>query len=299
MGKIGYYIALPAIYLLALLPFPLLYLFSDFLYLLLYRVAGYRKKVVLQNLRRSFPEKSGAEIKQICNRFYHHLCDMFLESFKMLTASRSTMLRRCSIRPEALALLNSFADKNQSIVLAASHLGNWEWAFCTTLSIASRQQLYPVYKPLQNQDFNRLVVRMRQRFGAILIPMRDTYNTIAEKKDTTSIILLAADQAANPQKGYWNTFLHQDTATFTGIENLARQHNYPVVYMSVRKMKRGYYELDIQLLAADPSITTPGQILEAYTRHLEKDIIAQPHTWLWSHKRWKHTRPQEAPNGSA
>jgi Kdo2-lipid IVA lauroyltransferase/acyltransferase len=166
LAKLSYWIALPFIYLLSLLPFPALYLLSDFFFLLLYYVVGYRKKVVYTNLRNSFPDKSEAEIAAIQKRFFRYFCDLFLETFKTLTISRASMLKHCSMDPAAEKLFNDFAAENKSIIIVMGHMGNWEWAG-NTFSLKCKHQLYVIYHPLANQHFNSLIIKMRTRFGRI------------------------------------------------------------------------------------------------------------------------------------
>lgn len=289
MSAFFYYLLLPLIYLLSALPFWLLYIKSDFFYLLIYRVFGYRKKVVIGNLRHAFPEKSEAELQSICKKFYKHLCDLFLETFKTLTISKKSMLRHCKFSPEAKALFDQMAANKQNIILAMGHQGNWEWAG-NTFSLECKQQLYVIYHPLTNKHFNGLIYKMRTRFNTKLIAMRDTYKDMVANKNELNATAFIADQTPQPNNAYWTTFLNQDTPVFLGTEKIAKKLNYPVVYAQVKKVKRGYYEIFAEMLVAEPKNTGDGEISELYTRRLEKDIIAQPETWLWSHRRWKHKR---------
>ncbi|XZF14589.1 lysophospholipid acyltransferase family protein [Chitinophagaceae bacterium MMS25-I14] len=293
MSAVLYYIALPFIYLVSAMPFPLLYIVSDGFYLLIYRLLGYRKKVVITNLRNAFPEKTEQEIQLICKKFYHHLCDLFLETFKTLTISRKAMLRHCSFSPEAKALFDRLAAEKKSIILAMGHQGNWEWAG-NSFSMVCRQQLYVIYHPLTNKNFNGLIYKMRTRFSTKLIAMRDTYKDMVANKNEVNATAFIADQTPQPGNAYWTTFLNQDTPVFQGTEKIARKLNYPVVYAQVRKVKRGHYEIFAEMLVEEPKQTSDGEISELYTRRLEKDVIALPHTWLWSHRRWKHKRPVAA-----
>ncbi|PZF71748.1 lysophospholipid acyltransferase family protein [Taibaiella soli] len=289
MSAFFYYLLLPFIYLLSAVPFGLLYIKSDFFYFLIYRVFGYRKKVVIGNLRNAFPEKSEAELQLICKKFYRHLCDLFLETFKTLTISKKAMLRHCKFNPEAKALFDQLAADKQNIILAMGHQGNWEWAG-NTFSLECKQQLYVIYHPLTNKKFNGLIYKMRTRFSTKLIAMRDTYKDMVANKNELNATAFIADQTPQPNNAYWTTFLNQDTPVFLGTEKIAKKLNYPVVYAQVKKIKRGYYEIFAEMLVAEPKNTAEGEISERYTRRLEKDIIAQPETWLWSHRRWKHKR---------
>ncbi|MBV8251555.1 MAG: lysophospholipid acyltransferase family protein [Chitinophaga sp.] len=290
MPTIVYYLLLPLIYALSLLPFPLLYLLSDGVYALLYYGIGYRKKVVMQNLRNAFPDKSEAELKRICKDFYHYLCDLFLETFKTLTISKASMVKHCSFTPETVALFNQLAAEKKSVILVMGHKGNWEWAG-NTFSILCQQQLYVIYHPLANKHFNGLMYRMRTRFGTKLIAMQDTFRQIVQNRGEVNATAFIADQAPQPDTAHWLRFLHQDTPVFKGTEKIAQKMNYPVVYVTVQRLKRGYYTVSAEILTATPSDEKDGNITVAHTRKLEEDIVSQPATWLWSHKRWKHKRP--------
>lgn len=286
-----YYLVLPFIYLISLLPFALFYGVCDFMFVLLYYVTGYRKKVVLQNLRNSFPEKSEKEIRAISRRFYRYFCDLLLETFKTLTISREAAIRRCKLQPEALALFNRYAAENRSIMIVMGHYGNWEWAG-NTFSLQGRHHLYVVYHPLSNKYFNGLIYRMRTRFGTGLIAMKDTFRDMVAHKSELDATAFIADQTPAPNSAYWTTFLNQDTPVFQGTEKIARKMNYPVVYVCVQRVKRGYYEISARTLFEEPSKTADGEITAAHTKALEADICAQPEYWLWSHRRWKHRRPE-------
>jgi KDO2-lipid IV(A) lauroyltransferase len=286
---ISYYVALPFIYLLSLLPFRLLYLLSDVFFLFLYHVVGYRKKVVFQNLKNSFPEKSDAELNAISKSFYRYFCDLFLETFKTLTISRPSMLKHCSMDPAALALFERFAAAGQSLIIVMGHKGNWEWAG-NTFSLCCRHQLYVIYHPLSNPPFNKLVVKMRTRFGTKLIVMKDTFRDMVQNRNELNATAFIADQAPSPDKAWWMSFLNQDTPVFMGTEKIALKMKYPIVYVSVKKIKRGYYTLTADTLKTPPYVTSEGEITEAHTQRLENDIIEQPETWLWTHRRWKHKR---------
>ena len=289
MSAIPYYLTLPFIYLVSLLPFPLLYLVSDGLYVVLYYIVGYRKTIVLTNLRNAFPNKSDAEIHKIRKDYYHYLCDLFLETFKTLTISKEDMVKHCSFDPEGLAIFAKYAEKKQSLVLVMGHWGNWEWGG-SSYSILCKSQLYVIYHPLHNENFNKLIYNMRSRFGTKLIAMRDTIREMLRLRAEVNVTAFIADQTPPPEGAYWTTFMNQDTPVFIGTEKIARKMNYPVVYARVKRMKRGYYRIFIETLVEESAKTKEGEISEMHTRVLEKDIIAQPEIWLWSHRRWKHKR---------
>lgn len=200
------------------------------------------------------------------------------------------MLKHCSFSPEAKALFDQLAADKKSIILAMGHQGNWEWAG-NSFSLVCNQQLYVIYHPLSNKYFNGLIYRMRTRFSTKLIAMRDTYKDMVANKAEVNATAFIADQTPAPGNAYWTTFMNQDTPVFQGTEKIARKLNFPVVYAQVKKVKRGYYQIFAEMLVANPATTQDGEISELYTRRLEKDIIDQPETWLWSHRRWKHKKP--------
>jgi KDO2-lipid IV(A) lauroyltransferase len=290
MQAIGYYLALPFIYLISILPFPLLYLFSDVVFVLLYYVIGYRKKVVSENLRKSFPEKSEKEISEMQKRFYRYFTDLILETFKTLTISRTAMLQHCRMDEQSVQLMKKLADEKKSCILVLGHLGNWEWGG-NAFSLTCNQPLYVIYHPLQNKYFDRLIIGMRTRFGTKLIEMRNTFRNMVALKNEVTATAFIADQTPPPESAYWTTFMNQDTPVFQGTEKIARKLNYPIVFMNVNRTKRGYYELSAEMLCENPAATSEGEISEMHTKKLEKEIRKNPQFWLWSHRRWKHKRP--------
>jgi len=259
------------------------------MYVFLYHIMGYRKKVVITNLKNSFPEKTEEEINTICKQYYSYLCDLFLETFKTLTISKKSMLKHCYFHPDAQKLFDRLADENKSVILVLGHLGNWEWAG-NTFSLCCRHQLYVIYHPLRNKQFDGLMYKMRSHFGTKLIAKKDTFRTMLAQKGELNVTAFIADQTPFPENAYWVRFLNQDTPVFKGTEIIAKKINYPVVYVNVDRIKRGYYELNAEMLCEDPAATADEEITLMHTRRLEQDIIARPETWLWSHKRWKHKR---------
>jgi Kdo2-lipid IVA lauroyltransferase/acyltransferase len=289
LSALGYYLLLPFIYLLALLPFPVLYFLSDILYLVLFYIVGYRKDVVLENLRNSFPEKTDAEINALCKKFYRYFCDLLLETFKTLTISPEKMLKHCSLAPAAKALFDQYAEENKSIIIVMGHHGNWEWAG-NTFSLSCKHQLYVIYHPITNTYFNDLVCKMRQRFGTKLIVMNNTFRDMVQHRNQLTATAFIADQTPPPDRAHWMNFLNQDTPVFMGTEKIAQKMKYPIIFVSVNKIKRGYYMVTADTLIVPPLSSVEGEITEAHTKKLESEIIKQPATWLWSHRRWKWKR---------
>ncbi len=289
MGALGYYLALPFIYGFSLLPFPLLYLLSDAVYFVLYRVAGYRKAVVLTNLRNSFPAKSEKEIRAIADRFYRWFCDLVLETLKTLTVSPGAVRKRVTF--EGIDILRGYAQRKQSIILVLGHYGNWEFAGARYSQEKDIPQLYVIYHPLENTRFDKLLYHMRTRHGTRLYTMRETSKAMMRDRELLTATAFIADQTPSPERAYWTTFLGQDTPVFFGTEALARKLGYPVVYISISRPRRGHYHLALETLVEDPATLPEGAITEIHTQRLERDIRDYPELWLWTHRRWKHTRP--------
>ena len=278
-------IGLGFLYLLSLLPFWVLYGISDFLFLLVYYVLGYRRKVVRENLGNAFPEKSAEERLTIEGKFYRHLCDLIVETVKMFTISRADLIRR--IEGEGSDVVLDAIARGKSVIGAVGHYGNWEIAGLR-LSDALREPTLIVYKPLSNSVFDRGFLKMRSRFGARLIAMRDTMRVMMEYRRQPTFSVLVSDQTPpRSEANYFTEFLNQPTAVFLGLEKLARLIDAVVVFCDIRKVKRGYYRCTMVPLFQEPRKTQLHEITEAHVRYLEKVIREEPEYWLWSHRRWK------------
>ncbi|HEV8515971.1 MAG TPA: lysophospholipid acyltransferase family protein [Cyclobacteriaceae bacterium] len=288
MQAVAFYLVYPILYIIASLPFWALYKLSDFLYYL-FLLSGYRRNVVLENLRNSFPEKSEKEIKALSKAYFSYLCDLTLETLKTMRMTEQEASERCFYHKAEW--IDKLHDEKKSIIIVLGHYGNWEWAG-PSFTLGSKYQLNVIYRPLSNPYFENMLTKARTKFGTRITPVNQTLREmVATRKDTTATAFIA-DQAALHANSYWTTFLHQDTSVFNGPEKIAVKFNYPVVYMNIRRVKRGFYELTPELLFTDPASTSDGEILETFTKRLEKDIINDPVIWLWSHRRWKHKRPQ-------
>ena len=286
MQALSFYLTYPFIYFLASLPFPLMYGVSDALCFLI-RLVSYRREVIVKNLRKSFPEKSDDEIRSLTRSYYGYLCDLTIETFKTLRMTESEHRERVTLEnPE---LFQKFYDENKSVMLVLGHYGNWEWMGpCITLN--TPYQLVVIYRPLSNFYFERMMTGMRTRFGTKITPVNQTLRAMVADRGTMTATAFIADQAA-PSNAYWTTFLHQETSVFTGPEKLGTKFNYPIIYLHSERRARGTYHIRGELLFEHPKDTGENEISEAFTRRLEKDIIENPTIWLWSHKRWKQTRP--------
>jgi Kdo2-lipid IVA lauroyltransferase/acyltransferase len=293
LGRLLFNILLvPLLYFISILPFSLLYLLSDLLFVIAYYMFGYRKKVVTDNLRNAFPEKTDKEILKIRRRFYMHFCDVIFETIKLLTITPATFKKRCRMDNEALETFNRFFEKNQSLVGIMGHCGNWEWGAISHQLYFTRM-ITGVYHPLSNKNFDRFMLNLRGRFGGDIVPMKQVYKrllTLREQGVSTTLGLIA-DQSPARESAYWTTFLNQDTPVFNGPEKLARKFGYPAAYLKVIKIKRGYYRLSVNVLTENPGALPEGILTEMHTKALEDNIREQPHCWLWSHRRWKHKKP--------
>lgn len=289
MSAVLYYIfVLPLIYLVSIMPFWILYGISDILFVFTYYIFGYRKKVVMMNLQNAFPEKSTAELKKLERKFFRYLCDVILETIKLITISPKQLVKRAKLDDNVIKVFAQYKQENKSAIAVLGHAGNWEWA-SNAFSIVVEQPMHGVYHQLSNKQFDKLLYDMRSRFGNVLIEMKNVVREMIKNKDTVCVNGFIADQTPAPEGAYWTKFLNQNTPVFYGTEKIARKLNQPVVFISVIKLRRGYYKLEAEVLCETPKDTKDGEITEMHTRKLEKDILAQPENWLWSHKRWKHS----------
>jgi len=290
MSAIIYYLALPFLYLISYLPFRVLYLLSDALYLLTYRVFGYRVKVVTKNLENSFPEKSATEIDRIREDYYRYFCDLIFETIKTLSISPAALKRR--FRYDDMSAFEKYYENNQSVIVVMGHIGNWELGG-SYFSLLPLHPLYIIYHPLKNKHFDKLFIKMRTRLGNEVYAMKSAYKRIVKNKTKVTATAFVADQTPAPGNAHWMTFLNQDTAVFKGTSVISRKLDYPIIYVSVIRESRGQYAFNSELLVDHPQQFSENEITELHTKRLEQDIIKYPETWLWSHRRWKHKRPEK------
>lgn len=271
---------------LSRLPFPVLYVFSDFLFFISYYLIGYRKTLVRRNLLNSFPDKSEAEIKRIQKDFYHNLCDYAVETIKLLSITPEELkLRLVYKNPE---IVKQFLDKNQSILLLTSHQFNWEWLLASGCLYLPLDVDF-VYQAQSNRTFNEFSLLGRTRFGAFPIERSQVGREAIKRKDVLRGIAVVADQFPGHfhNKKYWTQFLNQKTAFFLGLGQLAFLTQYPAVFFGIKKIKRGYYEAEGFVVSQPPYERESQQIVEDYIQATERIIKQQPAGWLWSHNRWK------------
>ena len=271
---------------LSYLPLRVLYVISDFMFLFIFYIIKYRRKVVKQNLKNSFPGKTDKELNKIEREFYHHFSDLIFEIIKLTSISEGNLRERVIFtNPE---LFEKY--KEVSIVLAVSHYGNWEWGI-SGISLNTEQKMMGVYKKLNNLFFNDFMNKNRAKFGADLVEINGTFRYLIKNKNNPKIIGLLADQSPTKNdSNYWTTFLNQETSVYLGPEKISKKFNYPVLFCSMKKVKRGYYEVLIEELCTNPEKTTEGEITSLYLRKVEEKINESPEFWLWTHRRWKHKK---------
>lgn len=255
------------------------------LFFFLYYVFRYRRKVVTGNILNSFPDKSIIERKGIEKRFYQYLADLIFESVKMITISPREIQKRYVI--SNLSEITRHLDAGKSVIAVSGHYGNWEWG-ALAIGLALKEKVFVIYKPISDKRFEHLINSMRSRFGAIMVPMKQTLRKINEYKNEPHVLVLVGDQTPTREESqYFTTFLNQATAVFLGVEKIALKTNDPIVYFSINRTKRGHYQCVIKSLIEFPVQTADFEITESHTRELERNIRSKPEYWLWSHRRWK------------
>jgi KDO2-lipid IV(A) lauroyltransferase len=273
------------LYLISLLPFWFLYLIADFLYVIIYYVVGYRRKVVQENLRNAFPEKTEAERHKIEKEYFRYLADMIMESIKMISASKKTIMKH--VWPTNPEIIDNYFAQGKSIIGAVGHYCNWELAGLRFGFFTENRRII-VYKPLANDYFDKFFIKMRSRFGATLVAMKDTARAMVKYKNELSFSVLVADQTpVKHDAHYFTEFLNQPTAVFLGVEKLAKLTNSVVIFCDVKRIKRGYYTYTFVPLEENAKESAPHAITEAHVKYLESIIKREPQYWLWSHRRWK------------
>lgn len=272
------------------LPLPIMFLITDVLFLFLYFIFRYRRKVVAENLRNAFPEKSEEERKLIARRYYRHVCDLFAEFFKLLHISESEIRRRCVM--VNLDVPHRYFMDGRSVIAFSGHYGNWEMMYSYKLWEPDIE-LVPIYKPLRNKAFDRMIHKIRSRFGAKPLAKADTLRTMMQNVWAGKICMTGFIGDQTPSRNnlnLWTRFLNQDTAVLEGTERIARKLNQPVVFVNLRKIKRGHYHAEFYDICSDPASLKPGELTDRCMQKLEGFIRENPEYWLWSHRRWKYKR---------
>lgn len=277
--------------LFAITPFSGLYKLSDFLAWILYRILKYRYRTIKNNLSKSFPQKSPDEIENIIQNFYTNLSDVMLESIKGISLPREVFLRRYTfLNPE---IFDDFYKKEQHLFVLASHYANWEWG-ALAFGWQVTQQCVGIYKPIKNPYIDQYIRNSRAKNGMSLESMYQLLPVFKKYQNRPSLYVFISDQTpSNPKRAFWLKFLNQHTPCMRGVDSFARRLNYPVLYADAQRVKRGFYEITFEVLTENPKEMNPNDITTVYMKKLEKIIKEKPEDWLWSHKRWKHTKPSE------
>lgn len=286
-AKLAYYLI---VFPISLLPLWCIYLLSDLLYGV-FRLFPYRKKVIEGNIRRSFPDKSQVEINRLVNQFYRHFTDILAEGIKNLSISKKELTKRYKVKnPEVMEALY---QRNKSVLLVSGHYNNWEWLI-TSQNFLFPHQAMGIGMPLTSKFWDKKVNERRERFGMIVVHSKNFREKIKQQGEQPIAVLTLSDQSpGDARKSYWMRFLNQQTAVLFGAEQMAHEYDFAVVFYRTRKVKRGYYEMELQLITDAPNTMNWGEITEAHTHLLEKSIQEQPAYWLWSHKRWKREIPED------
>ncbi|WP_196892533.1 lysophospholipid acyltransferase family protein [Aureivirga marina] len=287
MQLIVFILVYPIIWLISILPFPLLYLLSDVLFFLLYYVIGYRKKVVFNNLKLAFPEKSHKELKNIEKKFYSHFVDIFLEMMKTFTISGKEINKRYKFKN--IELLKELEKKNKTVIVMGSHYANWEWM--AHLARFLDFEGFAAYTKIGNPYFDKAIKNTRGRFNTNLVPSTRIKRKVQDnfENNILSIYGLLSDQSPQLKKAnYWSTFLGVKVPIFVGTEVMAKKYDFAVVYINVEKIKRGYYEATFKTITEEPNSVENFKITDTYISLLEKQIRNKPEYYFWTHKRFKH-----------
>ncbi|WP_224490413.1 lysophospholipid acyltransferase family protein [Robertkochia flava] len=287
MQLLAYILIYPILWLISILPFRVFYWVSDAIYFLVYRIIGYRKKVVRKNLELSFPEKSKEELDTIESRFYRHMVDLFLEMIKSMNISKEELLKR--FQYTNLDLLSKYEEEGKSVVIVIGHYGSYEWLM--SLGYFIKHEGYAIYAPLSNKYFDRLVKRIRSKHNAFLISRYKTVEIIQQhlKEGKLAVYGFANDQSPQAQKArYWRPFMGVTVPVFTYAETLAKQLDMAVIYCGIEKEKRGHYKATFRLITDSPNDFADYEITDRFTELLEEQIKADPAYYLWTHNRFKH-----------
>jgi KDO2-lipid IV(A) lauroyltransferase len=287
MQRLVYILAYPVIWIVSKYPMWLLYFTSDVIFVLLFYLIGYRKKVVKENLRLVFPDKSEKEISNITRKFYHHLCDMILESVKSLSISEEALKKRFTFTN--LEEIHKLEEEKKDIILMLGHYASWEWGFILQRFVNHKG--YVVYKKIENKYFDKLIRSIRAKYDTHLITTKETIHKLgaAKIRGELTINAFASDQSAKHWKAsHWKEFMGIKVPVITGAEMLAKKLDMAVVFLAVRKVRRGYYEATFQTIAKDARSFEDFEITDRFLELLEEQIYEEPAYYLWTHKRWKY-----------
>ena len=289
MQLLLFIILYPLLWLISILPFRLLYIFSDGIYFLVYRIIGYRKKTVRQNIALALPHLAEKERIQIEKKFYSHMCDMFLEMIKTMNITQKEIDQRFKF--SNLETYQELEKKGKSIALMCAHYASYEWVLSMNKHISFKG--YGIYKQIANKYFDKLVRTIRSKFKAYLITTKQTKSTIENntKEGILGVYGFASDQTPRWSKLlYWHHFMGIETPIHTGAESLAKKYDMNVIFLRTKKIKRGYYEASFEVMTEDVQSIPNYKLSEDFMAKVEQQIYEQPEFYLWTHKRWKHKK---------
>lgn len=287
MQFLAYLFIYPLIWFISILPFPIFYALSDFVFFMMYRVFKYRKRTVRNNLRLALPNLTDAERSDIEKKFFRHVCDMFLETAKTMSISRREIEKRFVFKN--LEVFKDLETKNKSIALVCGHYASYEWVVSINQYLSYKG--FAIYKKINNPYFDKLVKKIRLRWKASLITTSETVPTIEEnaKNGVLAVYGFASDQSPRLfPTNYWADFMGINVPVYNGAEVLARKYNMNVIFLRVKKVKRGFYEATFEMMTDDISSEPENAITEAFLDKVESQIYEQPEYYFWTHKRWKH-----------
>lgn len=289
MRFIIYLIIYPFLWCISILPFRLLYLFSDFTYLIIYYIIGYRKKTVRENLALALPHLTNQERLVIEKKSFQHLCDMFLEMIKTMSISNKEINKRFAFTN--LEAYQKLEEQDKSIAMMLAHYASYEWVISMNSYVT--YNAFAIYKKIANPYFDKLVRKIRSRYKAELITTKETIPTIVtnNKNKLLSIYGFASDQSPKITSAFhWQKFMGIEVPVHTGAEMLAKKYNMNVIFLKVKKVKRGYYQASFEVLSENASAVPNYEITDKFLKLVEQQIYEAPEYYLWTHKRWKHRR---------
>jgi Kdo2-lipid IVA lauroyltransferase/acyltransferase len=290
MTTLGYYLLFGFAWLISLIPFRVMYWISDLLYFVNFYLIGYRKKIVYKNLRLSFPDKTFVEIDHIAKTFYRHFSDFLLESIKCLSIPLKQHEKR--FRFTNMEVIRQLENEGKDFALVSAHYNNWEWMIFFPAKMVHK--FLAIYRPLQNKTVDRLSRRIRGRYNPVLVPMEHVFREALKYRSENRrySIWFLADQRPPRANRFWTTFLNQEISFFEGVEKISRKLGLTVIFLDIQKSGRGYYEARFTKLFDNAAQTNENEVMLTCIREMEKEIVTRPEYWLWSHNRFKYTRPE-------
>ena len=289
MRLLIYYITYPLLWIISILPFPLFYLFSDFVYFIVYRIIGYRKKTVRENIKLSLPHLNISERLKIEKKFYKHMCDMFLEMIKTMSISQKEIEKRYVFTN--FEVYQELEKKGKSVALLCAHYASYEWA--VSMNYYTKFTGVGIYKQIANPYFDKLVHKIRSKFKAELVTTKETIPTIFKnfKDKKLCVYGFASDQSPRPSTAHhWANFMGHYVPVHTGAEMLAKKFDMNVIFLRTKKVKRGFYEASFEILSTDVKSVPNYEITDRFLKLVEQQIHEAPEYYLWTHKRWKHKK---------